>query len=303
MKQLSAKSSTQIILLICIGIVVLSCNRQQQTQHTTPENHPTTFGKIVSELSPNTMTIFQDSKNNYWFGSHGLIHYDGQSLRQYTTDDGLYSNRIRGIQEDHLGNLLIDTGEGVNKFDGQHIEKLVLSPAPDTAWVLRPDDLWFEGYWDGDGPLRYDGRQLYALKFPKHALEDTFYMGAPNANFSPYQVYKTFRDSKGNIWFGSSTFGACRFDGQHLTWISERDMTEVDPGPAPGVRSILEDQNGNFRFSSNVSHAYSLIEEGTAPSYQQLAGIETSTVPDLNHYCMAMTQDADGAIWLATHTS
>ena len=48
--------------------------------------------------------IFQDSKGNYWFGSHneGVSVYDGISFEYFTTNNGLRDNQIRSIPKYHL---------------------------------------------------------------------------------------------------------------------------------------------------------------------------------------------------------
>lgn len=265
---------------------------------------------MVTGLPDGIMVIFQDSKKNYWFGSkeNGVYYYDGNSFKQFTQEDGLHSNRIRGIQEDPSGNIYFDTGEGISKFDGKQIEQLVLSEDPNPEWKLGPNDVWFEGYWGKKGPYRYDGKQLYHMQLPKHEFEEEFYVNTPNASYDPYEIYKIYKDSKNYIWMGTGTFGACRFDGGSLTWVSEREMTEIDPGPAPGVRSILEDEEGNFWFSSNVNHKYQVPEFKAAvstekPKYQKLKGIDTSGEQGMNPYFMAITQDTKGDFWMVTYDS
>ena len=55
--------------------------------------------KAAIELDYRIWNIFHDSKGNYWFGSRdkGVFYYDGKTLHQYTTKDGLLDNAIRGV--------------------------------------------------------------------------------------------------------------------------------------------------------------------------------------------------------------
>lgn len=64
------------------------------------------------------------------------------------------------------------------------------------------------------------------------------------ANISPYDIYAIYRDSHGNMWFGTGAIGACRFDGTNFDWIHEEDVTELHNGPSNGIRSIAEDKDG-----------------------------------------------------------
>jgi len=297
----------EYFLLFILLNLFFSC-RGQQSSHkliNIDDTYSTNqIGKVVSKMGNKITHIFQDSQNNYWFGGEGVYRYDGESITQFSVNDGLCNNRIRGIQEDEFGNIYFDTGSGISKYDGQKFITLQLdTTASKTDWKMEPGDLWFAGNWNKNGPYRYDGEKLYHLEFPKHKLEDEYYSRITNKSFSPYEVYQIFKDNKGNIWFGTSSFGACRYDGESLSWISELDMIEMDYGPAPGVRSILEDKEGNLWFSSNINHKYKMIPASShdKKEYEILKGIETSKESDLNNYFMSITQDDNGYIWMARY--
>src|SRR6185436_9522448 len=82
---------------------------------------PAAKGEIVSELGKSVMYVFHARNNDYWFGSNdrGVYRYDGKALVNFTTKDGLVSNRIRGVQEDKSGSIYFTTYEGISKFDGR----------------------------------------------------------------------------------------------------------------------------------------------------------------------------------------
>ena len=301
------------VIFFSLMALFSSCKGQNESNNLKDKsgnlNSTLRIGEVVSEMGSSLTIIYQDNQNNFWFGSkeQGVYKYDGKNITHFSVENGLCNNRIRGIQEDDAGNIYFDTGDGINKFDGQIFTTLNLdTTASKKDWKIEPGDLWFEGNWNKNGPYRYDGKKLYHLEFPKHQLEDEFFSINPNAPFNPYEVYKIYKDSKGNLWFGTSTFGACRYDGQSLSWISERDMVEMDEGPAPGVRSILEDKEGNFWYSSNINHKYkvhpaSLAAEQDKLKYEKLKGIETSKEPKLNNYFMSITQDDSGDVWMAKY--
>lgn len=113
-----------IILLLCVFCFTSSCQFQKKESDNTRISNQ----KIIQEIGTNVMeldssitTIFQDSQNNYWFGSErqGAYYYDGKRLVQYTTKDGLGGNRIREIKEDNLGNVYFDCWSDIYKFDGK----------------------------------------------------------------------------------------------------------------------------------------------------------------------------------------
>jgi two-component system sensor histidine kinase ChiS len=55
-------------------------------------------GDAVSELSKSVWSVFQDKKDNYWFGSNGqgVYRYDGKALTQFTMKHGLPHDRRAG---------------------------------------------------------------------------------------------------------------------------------------------------------------------------------------------------------------
>ena len=46
------------------------------------------------------------------------------------------------------------------------------------------------------------------------------------------------------MWFGTSVFGACRFDGKSIKWMYENNLTIGLNGGTFGIRSIFEDKKG-----------------------------------------------------------
>ena len=75
----------------------------------------------------NVIVMFQDSKGNYWYGTHngGLYKYDVDSgkMRVFDVRDGLSRNMISYITEDYRGNIWAGTfGGGITVFEGEKIK-------------------------------------------------------------------------------------------------------------------------------------------------------------------------------------
>lgn len=95
--------------------------------------------------------IFQDSKGNYWFGSHqeGVCLFDGEKFTYFTVNDGLSDNQIRSIQEDLNGNIWFGTSKGVSSYDGKEIinhtsKSFSQKNQPlQSEWKKTENDLWF----------------------------------------------------------------------------------------------------------------------------------------------------------------
>src|SRR4051812_39462785 len=142
---------------------------QKAASTSNDEKAPFAEGEAVPELGRSVMYVLQAKNNDYWFGSNdrGVYRYDGKAIINFTTKDGLVSNRIRGMQEDKSGSIYFTTYEGISRFDGRAFTTLTAPAKADAGgWKLQPDDLWFVGPPDAGVVFRYDGRSLHRLEFP-----------------------------------------------------------------------------------------------------------------------------------------
>ncbi len=271
-------------------------------------------GGTVSALDKCIFIVFQAKDSAYWFGSdgQGVYRFDGKTMVHFTTAHGLCGNRIRGIQEDRSGNILVNSDGGVSRFDGRAFRVLsaVNTDPSKGEWRLDPDDLWFTGWQDEGVVYRYDGTSLHRLAFPKTKPGEEHIAKYPRSQFpamtySPYDVYIIFKDSKGHPWFGTGTLGACRYDGKAFAWISRDELDGA--GDGFGVRSIVEGNDGVFWFSRTL-HRFDVnpsaaTEQGTiALSYRKLPGIGAAEggVSGLFTHIMSAVKDKDGDVWMAT---
>lgn len=297
-----------IFLIFSVLTTLTSCNGQTKNKASNADElrQNTAQGDTVNNLGDHLWYVFQDKKNNYWFGSNGegVYRYDGKTIVNFTTKDGLTNDTIRQIQEDRFGNIFFSTFGGISKFDGKTFTTLL--PINSKEWKLEPNDLWF--YILGkknEGVYRYDGNNLYNLEFPKHYLHDEIYPRVANSFFSPYEGYCIYKDRKGAIWFGTSVFGACRFDGETIKWMYENDLTYVPNGGTFGIRSIFEDKAGSF-WLCNTLHRYTFDFDKTAKSdrlqYQKTEGIGNAKIfgGDDYIYYSYIVEDNTGNIWLTT---
>jgi ligand-binding sensor domain-containing protein len=284
----------KITLLFGILIIASSCNGQAKHSETT--SNP---GTTVSSIDKSIWVIFQDKKNNYWFGSNGngVYCYNGKTLKQFTTKDGLSSNQIRGIQEDASGNLFFDTPNGVTKFNGNQFVTLVPFKSIVNQWKTEPNDLWFKCGGELTGAYRYANDTLYHLEFSTISSKKID---------SKYAVYSIYKDKQGNIWFGTLTAGVCRFDGTTFHWITEPELFTLEDGRTPGVRSILEDKDGSFWFS-NILYQYEIKDNHEKSKqtleYEKVKKIDSSrqkVTMELPYYTSAV-MDNNNNIWMTNY--
>jgi len=73
-----------------------------------------------TSLSSNyVISIFEDSKENFWVGTNAGLNLFNKSTKGFTcyqTENGLPNNSINSILEDGNGNLWIGTDKGLSKF-------------------------------------------------------------------------------------------------------------------------------------------------------------------------------------------
>lgn len=298
----------KVVLIFGILTTFSKCNRKNKSKNLNSPVKVIALGETVSKLDQKTLLIFQDSKNNIWFGGNnkGVYKYDGKSLVLYTEKDGLIGSDVLGIQEDGLGNIYFDATEGVSKFDGQQFTALEImkNSSDKNEWKLEPNDLWFRMGWNSSGPYRYDGKYLYHLQFPKNEMENEFISINPNASYNPYGVYYIYKDSKANMWFGTSNLGIYKYDGNDISWMYEKHLTETPQGGSFGIRSIIEDKDG-YIWICNPKYKYKILPNNTKTNalesinYQRELGIESKGLE--SSYFMSMTTDNNGDLWMVTY--
>ena len=279
------------------GVLMIFTSCNSQTKNTQPSNLKSVTGDIVNELGKSIMVIYQDKKNNYWFGSWetGVYKYDGKSIQNYTTEHGLPSNRIDEIKEDAFGNIYFSScypNPTVTKFDGNTFK--VLTPFSSNDWQLNSSDLWFRHSYEFENKLyRYDGNKLHELVLPN----------PPNLT-NPFGIYSIYKDRKGNIWFGTNPVGVCRYDGTSFDWITEEDITEFRNEGANGVRSILEDKNGDFWF--NTENRYSVYDSVTLKGdsfytrHLSIGSLDGKIDSNLKEY-LSCVKDDNNNLWFVTY--
>ena len=300
------------------ALIALSSHVAAQDKATPAKSDPkpaAATGEVVAELDKAISHVFQAKNGDYWFGSQkqGVYRYDGKTLVHFTPKDGLSYNHIGGIQEDKSGHIYFPTvsdsaadrrkpTHGVSRFDGKTFSPLAASEKAADAWKLQADDLWFGGGSDTGTVFRYDGKTLHRLEFPKTKAGDDATLPRdkyPNAKYSPYDVYTIFKDSKGNVWFGTAILGACRYDGKSFAWLPDEELRSG----SFGTRSVAEDKDGKFWFCNSL-HRYTVdLSDKAGPRFQKADGLRDatdSTKPRIEGI-MSSVVGNDGALWMATY--
>jgi len=265
---------------------------------------------LVDQLPSKIWQVFQDSEGKYWFGSNGdgVFVYNGRQLVRYDFKDGLLDDAIRGIQEDKRGNVFVETPRGVNKYDGGFFYTIPVNSSSNDRWVIDSQDLWFNCNGNPREVYRYDGKVLNELALPRQNLDQAFGIGVTGVPFagmnnSPYSVYGIDIDKDGNLWLGTVSAGAFRYDGASFLWFGEKELSTLPDGRVPGVRSLLQDKDGYFWLSNFISK-YSIFQEDSIATYRKFEGIDSTERLDLGDlpYFNSGLVDQEGNLWMTSYS-
>lgn len=283
--------------LILIPLFLFSCGTNQPATQI-PEQ------EITQELSDSELnyktairSIFQDSKGNYWFGSHqeGVCLYDGTHFNYFTKIDGLSDNQIRTIQEDEKGNIWFGTGEGICSYNGQSIvNHTSYDKDPNiNGEAFSKNDLWFDGGYKS-AVYKYDGNSLTYLSLPIPENSDPL---------SSNTVTGFAKSANNKIWI--VTYAAVfEFDGLVFNIIDHNSMGEVVEGKNLHIRTVFEDSKGNLWIGNNGIGVL-LMQNETIINFSEMMHLTRENSPGDGSYSpsgtlehvFAIAEDVEGNIW------
>lgn len=167
----------------------------------------------------------------------------------YSADEGLSSTKLTGITQDSKGFIWIGTEDGLNKFDGytftiyknkKNDSLSLLSDNISTLYTDSENRLWV---------ATIEGLQYYNDSidgFIRTGLNQPDYIIRNN------QCLDIKEDSKGNLWFVSSSLGVLRYTRETDESIVYTPSHTNPEGTlcSKYIRTIEEDQEGNIWFGS-----------------------------------------------------
>lgn len=149
---------------------------------------------------------------------------------------------------------------------------------------------------------RFDGKSLYELELPRKDLQKAFGIEPSQGNNnSPYAVFGVNKDKAGNVWFGTESAGAFRFDGEAFLWFGEKELSTLPDGRVPGVRSMIQDMDGNY-WLSNFYSKYRIAPD-LRNGYEKMKAVDLpeEIVKDKILYFNAGITDEKGNLWMTTY--
>jgi signal transduction histidine kinase/CheY-like chemotaxis protein len=183
-------------------------------------------GVMINPIAP-------DRRNGLWLGTFwsakGVIRYDGQDFRAFTTADGLVHDAVWAILEDSQGRMWFGTEKGLSRYDEQRFANFTPQNGLAGHFVQaifqdRQDRLWFG---TTTGISHYDGTGF--VPFTTH--DGPFF----------HNAMSIMEDPHGTVWIGGYGSGVSRYDGRVLQQLSRKDGLLSD-----AVQDIVRDTQGNY---------------------------------------------------------
>lgn len=233
----------KLIYLILILTLNFSCVEKKTTEKEVNKFELVNTSKTDTlKFTSGIRAIFQDSKGNYWIGSHneGVCYYNGKSFEYFTTNKGLSDNQIRSIQEDKNGKVWFGTAKGVSVYDkGKFTNYSTNTNDPKIKWNETNGDLWFYAG-EEDGINRFDGLNMNYLIFPKPKNKN------PD---NSYGVTDISEAKDGNVWI--ATYAALfNYDGKMVN-IFDHKTLKLKDNEFLHIRSVLADSKGRIWIGNN----------------------------------------------------
>ena len=289
--------SIPLISVILLLTLNFSCFEVGSTDKAT--NKPALAATSQTEALKFTSAIraiFQDSKGNYWFGSHkeGVSVYNGKSFQYFTTNEGLADNQIRSIQEDNDGKIWIGTANGISVYDeGRFTNYPSKNNNPQFDWHKIKGDLWFYA-WEEDGINRFDGINMNYLIFPKPKNKK------PDQS---YGVTGISKDKKGTIWI--ATYAALFSYDYKMVNIFDAEKLNLKDNEQLHIRSVLADSKGRIWIGNNGLGVL-LMESNSITNFSEKNNLihptstrrgDNQSQPGTLEHPFAIEEDSDGNIW------
>lgn len=247
------------------------------------------FTNITGNLYPNRFfTVIEDTNGNFWFGNYGsgVYYYDGKSLQQFTTRDGLINNWIIQIYEDKNGYIWFGANGGASRYDGKSFRNFIMDG--DTAIEIKSDNS-YQNFTSGSSaafPIIEDKSGKLWFGFNQNIFiynGRSFKIFRDNIGNPVKNIWSIIEDKKGNIWLGGDG-GLWRYDGNSFSILTRNP-----------VRYIYEDKKGDLWTSAFNDRRIFAFSRYAKKSLFEKNPIITEIKQSLNLF--GILEVSDGSIW------
>lgn len=249
-------------------------------------NYTTSNSSIVSN---DILSVQGTSTGAVWFGSNGsgASKLVGSTWTTYTTSQGLGSNTVKGIIEDHLGNIWFATTGGVTKYTGSTWTTYDTGdglPVNDVKCVFEDisNNIWVG---TGGGGVAKDNGSSWTTYDDGDGLAQNF-------------VQAITQDQGGDMWFATAD-GVSRFNGTS-TWTTYTSSNGLVSNGNEVISGCC-DPDGNVWFGSKpgfgIGGGVSMYNGSSWTTWQSAPGGLA------NNQVMGIASDAKSRMWFATYVN
>lgn len=222
-------------------------------------------------------SLFEDAEQNLWLGSEGqgLYRLQKQSIKVYSTQQGLIGHNVYPILQDRSGAIWIGAWSlGLSRFfDGKFTNYTVRDGLPavlvSALFEDRDGQLWVATH--GGLTIYQNGR---FRRPPGPTLADRTLVQA------------IYQDRKGTLWFGTSN-GLIAYDNGLSRLITVKDGLAVND-----VRVITESASGDLWIGGYGG--LTRLRNGQFTGWTEHDGLPSNNV-------RAIYEDIDGVVWIGTY--
>jgi ligand-binding sensor domain-containing protein/serine phosphatase RsbU (regulator of sigma subunit) len=271
-------------------------------------------------------SIYEDMSGIVWFSTEGagMVYYDGKKFTQINKKDGLPTDSVFCIIQDHEKNYWIGTYHfGVCKIEGANIKSGKLN----CHTFSKKDGL--------------SSNNIFCLFQDK---EQTIWLGTTNGAVSQYKnglfnkfiiseetsgdyISQIIEDNRGNIWIGTWEHGLIKFSNNLFSFYSESEglqshfilslfedcANNIWIGTDQGLCVFKNEAIVNFNeFDGLPSKTVQCVSEifdktvlcGTAPGLSFYDGKKFKSINEIlklkNSYVTSIADDNKGQIWIGS---
>ena len=187
--------------------------------------------------------VFEDAKGRILVGTWGgLGIFDGVNWQYIKKSDGLASDMVNVIMEDHEGGLWLGaylSPDGAvsilkdNKWQYFSIKNGLPNNNITSIYEESPGEVWVgTGFYDEGGTVKLVNINNLWVKKSELTKSD---------GLAGYKVRSLFKDSIGNMWFGSEYDGGALFNNGKSIIINKEDGLSDNE-----IKAILQDPDKNI---------------------------------------------------------
>jgi signal transduction histidine kinase len=203
------------------------------------------FNDFTDYPNISTMVVYQDSKENYWFGTYqkGIYKFDGKELIHYNNNP-LFSDKIVASILEYNDKIWFATDAGVVVFENDSFfipEKLKWTEDHGITYLMadNQNNMWIATYDIG----------LHCIK--NNDLENIIQISS-NEGLNDNTILSVIKDNDENLWVGTNK-GINKIDLTHFNEFSKYDVVPFNnedgfAGIETVQAGVMKDNKGKVWF-------------------------------------------------------